>query len=55
MAIATKILEDKKFLFGFLNRSCEVLLQSHLLAEKLLGEANISWFKGGYVQTYVQL
>jgi hypothetical protein len=49
MDLATKLLEDQEFIIQFLQKSQKGLLQSRLLAEKLLAQAGINYYQQGQV------
>lgn len=48
MDLAAKFLEDQEFVTNFLEKSQRLLLQSRLLAEKLLTQAGVNFHQKGY-------
>jgi hypothetical protein len=51
MDLATKLLEDQAFVAQFLQKSHCCLLESRILAEDLLTNGNIAFYREGYVIT----
>jgi hypothetical protein len=49
MSLAAKLLEDQAFVAQFLAKSHCCLLESRLLAEDLLTNGNITYYREGYV------
>lgn len=48
MEIAAKMLEDREFIRGFLSKSHTALRDSRMLAERLLDQNGIDYYKPGY-------